>query len=444
MVKLARTSFIRLMTLTYCLLALGWIFLSDNLLALFADKDAILRASSWKGGLFVLATSALLYFALRAVPAAQAGGTDSLLDRLVVAAAPVRRHRWLVYLFAMAITLAVLGVRQSLAEVIGGRPAMILFILPIALSALLGGLLPGLLATLLASAGIAYLALPPVGSLYIDSQADRLQLYFFVLTGAALCVIIEQLKMAREGLDFHRRLLDSIVSGTSDAIFVKDRSGRYVLANQAAADFIGRPLDDVLGRPDHQLFPAATAELIARDDEEVIRTRQPRTCDEQVETAQGRRLVLSVSKGPLLDESGAVAGLFGIARDITERKRIELAQREAATVFESSYEAIMVLDTARRIVRVNPAFERITGYSAGCTACQQEHPILMDIARTQTVTIYGFDYKDSEQAAKKWLTDFGNPYQTVGFDGAGQVAIDWGVYGTPETFVVDKIGRAHV
>ncbi|MNF36496.1 Cyclic di-GMP phosphodiesterase Gmr [compost metagenome] len=364
MVKLSRTPFIRLVTLTYCLLALGWIFLSDNLLALFADRDAILRASSWKGGLFVLATSTLLYFALRAVPPPQAEGTASLLDRLTLRSLPERRRGCFACLFALAITLATLGLRQSLSGVLDGRPLLILFILPVALSALLGGLLPGLLATLGAALGVALLFLAPAGELAVDSQAERLQLYFFVLTGAALSVIIELLKRAREGLDFNRRLLDAIVSGTSDAIFVKDRDGRYVLANQAAADFVGRSLDEFIGKSDRQLFSAATAELIARHDEEVIRTGQPRTCDEQAETEQGRQLVFSVSKGALLDESGAVSGLFGIARDITERKSIELAQQEAATVFESSYEAIMVLDTARRIVRVNPAFVRITGYSA--------------------------------------------------------------------------------
>ena len=363
MVSMSRTPFIRLVTLTYCLLALGWVFLSDHLLALFADKDAILRASSWKGGLFVLATSALLYCALRAVPPVQAGGAGALLDRLAVGATPARRHNWLAYLFAVAITLATLGLRHSLAELIGGRPVLILFTLPIVLSALLGGLLPGLLATLVASLGIVYLAPPPPASLSVDAQVERFQLYFFVLVGVTLCVIVERLKRTREGLDFHRRLLDSIVSGTSDAIFVKDRNGRYVLANQAAADFAGHSLDDFVGQSDAQIFPASTAELIARHDDEVIRTRQPRTCDLHIETAQGRQLVFSTSKGPLLDESGAIAGLFGIARDITERKRIELAQQEASAVFESSYEAIMVLDAARCIVRVNPAFVRITGYS---------------------------------------------------------------------------------
>ncbi|MCQ4348870.1 EAL domain-containing protein [Pseudomonas stutzeri] len=363
MAKLARTPFIRLVTLTYCLLGLGWIFLSDELLALFTDRDAILLASRWKGGLFVLATAALLYLALRAVPPAQTASATSLLDRLALRALPARPAGWLPYLFALAITLVALGVRASLTDALEGRPLLILFILPVALGALLGGLLPGLLATLLASLGTAFLFLPPDGAMAIDSRAERLQLFFFVLTAVGLCVIIELLKRAREGLESHRRLLDSLVSGSPDAIFVKDRNGRYLLANQAAAVFVGRPLDELLGKTDAQLFPLPSAELIARHDAEVLAAGRVASHDESLESLQGRRRVFSVSKGPLFDEHGAVAGLFGIARDITERQRVELARQEAAAVFESSYEGIMILDRERRLVRVNPAFVRITGYS---------------------------------------------------------------------------------
>ncbi len=360
---MARMPFIRLVTLTYCLLALGWIFLSDQLLALFVDKEAIVRASSWKGALFVLVTATLLYFALRAVPAATAGGGTAWLDNLPGSGRLAAQQRWFLYLFAVLITLLVAAVRQHFAEAFGGRPVLILYILPIALSALLGGLLPGLLATLVATASIVLLAMPPLHSLRVASQAELFQLYFFLVTGAALSLIIELLKRAREGLDFHRRLLDAIVTGTPDAIFVKDREGRYLLANRAAAEFVGQPPQALLGKTDAQLFDAATAAQVERNDRAVLDSRQVQSFDEHTVTHQGRQVVFFASKGPLLDESGAVTGLFGIARDITERKRTELAQQEAAAVFEASYEAIMVLDAARRIVRVNPAFVRITGYA---------------------------------------------------------------------------------
>lgn len=363
MAKLPRTPFIHLVTLGYCLLSLGWILLSDNLLALFTDREALLAASNWKGGLFVLVTSVLLFFALRAVPAPPASGSTAQLDALNLDGVPGRRKQCIACLFALAITLAALGLRQSLDGLLDGRPMLILFTVPVVLSALLGGLLPGLLTTLGSALGLAWLFLPPAGGLAIAAHAEQLQLFIFVLVGGALSLVIELLRRAREGMEHNRRLLDAIVSGSTDAIFVKDRDGRYLLANHAAAHFVGRPRDEFIGRRDAELFAPASAELIALHDAEVIASRKVRICDETLDSEQGTRLVLSVSKGPLFDEQGTLIGLFGIARDITERKRSELAQREAAAVFESSYEGIMILDAQQQIVRVNPAFTRITGYN---------------------------------------------------------------------------------
>ncbi len=78
-------------------------------------------------------------------------------------------------------------------------------------------------------------------------------------------------------------------------------------------------------------------------------------------------------------------------------------------------------------------------WASWCVACRQEHPFLMHLAR-QGVTIYGLDYKDTREAGLQWIERLGNPYRAVAFDTDGKVAIDWGVYGVPETFVIDKQG----
>ncbi len=78
-------------------------------------------------------------------------------------------------------------------------------------------------------------------------------------------------------------------------------------------------------------------------------------------------------------------------------------------------------------------------WASWCVACRQEHPFLMQLAR-QGVTIYGLDYKDTREAGLQWIERLGNPYRAVAFDTDGKVAIDWGVYGVPETFVIDKQG----
>lgn len=79
-------------------------------------------------------------------------------------------------------------------------------------------------------------------------------------------------------------------------------------------------------------------------------------------------------------------------------------------------------------------------WASWCVACRQEHPVLMDLARQGVVPIVGLNYKDSRENGAGWLRQFGNPYTVSGVDADGRVGIDYGVYGVPETFVIDKRG----
>lgn len=78
-------------------------------------------------------------------------------------------------------------------------------------------------------------------------------------------------------------------------------------------------------------------------------------------------------------------------------------------------------------------------WASWCPPCLVEHPLLMRLAR-EGVQIVGLDYKDDAAAARAWLTRHGNPYLTVATDPEGQAGLDWGVYGVPETFVLDAAG----
>ena len=75
-----------------------------------------------------------------------------------------------------------------------------------------------------------------------------------------------------------------------------------------------------------------------------------------------------------------------------------------------------------------------------CAECRVEHDVLLRLARTGQARIVGLNWKDDRQKAQQWLRDLGNPYAVTAFDGDGRVAIDWGVYGAPETFVMDAEG----
>jgi cytochrome c biogenesis protein CcmG/thiol:disulfide interchange protein DsbE len=79
-------------------------------------------------------------------------------------------------------------------------------------------------------------------------------------------------------------------------------------------------------------------------------------------------------------------------------------------------------------------------FATWCGYCHAEHPVLMDISNTNQVSIVGLNYKDERSAVLGWLNEFGNPYREVIYDKAGTLGINLGVYGTPETFILDKKG----
>ena len=79
-------------------------------------------------------------------------------------------------------------------------------------------------------------------------------------------------------------------------------------------------------------------------------------------------------------------------------------------------------------------------WASWCVACREEHAVLVEMAKLKIVPIYGLNYKDQRADALGWLERFGNPYLASLFDAEGLVGIDYGVYGVPETFVIDKAG----
>jgi cytochrome c biogenesis protein CcmG/thiol:disulfide interchange protein DsbE len=79
-------------------------------------------------------------------------------------------------------------------------------------------------------------------------------------------------------------------------------------------------------------------------------------------------------------------------------------------------------------------------WASWCGACRDEHPLLVELAKTGLVPLVGMDYKDTVTEAEQWLTERGNPYLLSAVDADGRVGIDYGVYGVPETYVIDKAG----
>lgn len=80
-------------------------------------------------------------------------------------------------------------------------------------------------------------------------------------------------------------------------------------------------------------------------------------------------------------------------------------------------------------------------FASWCAPCREEHPVLLALSQDKRFVMAALNYKDQAQNARRFLGDLGNPFQAIGVDEAGRTAIDWGVYGVPETFVIGKDGK---
>jgi PAS domain S-box-containing protein len=133
-------------------------------------------------------------------------------------------------------------------------------------------------------------------------------------------VDVTQRKQVEESLHKSEALLRSVMDGITDAVFVKDREGRYLLMNPAGAQFLGRTVEDILGRQDEELFSPATAARIREQDRKVLDSGLPLVYEEAVTVGDVTRTFLT-TKAPYRDARGDLLGLIGIAVDVTERNR---------------------------------------------------------------------------------------------------------------------------
>jgi PAS domain S-box-containing protein len=145
---------------------------------------------------------------------------------------------------------------------------------------------------------------------------------------------ITQQKRSEEALQESYGLLQTVIEGTGDAIFVKDRQGRYKLANSATARILGKPKAEILGKDDTELLPLAVALVTQQLDRTVMETGMSQTFEEEIPEADGLRTFLT-TKDPYRDGQGNITGVIGIARDITERKQAEAALRRSAQRLET-------------------------------------------------------------------------------------------------------------
>jgi PAS domain S-box-containing protein len=176
---------------------------------------------------------------------------------------------------------------------------------------------------------------------------------------------ITERRQAEQILRQEQTLLTDLLDSIPDHIYFKDRQSRFIRVNRAMAQHfgLGNP-SEALGKTDFDMFSEEHARQAYNDEQRIMETGEPVVGFEEKETwPDGHITWVSTTKMPLRDAAGRITGLVGVSRDVTARRKAGETNARLATAVEQSAESIVITDTQGNILYVNPAFEKVTGYT---------------------------------------------------------------------------------
>jgi PAS domain S-box-containing protein len=191
------------------------------------------------------------------------------------------------------------------------------------------------------------------------SEADK---DFLQLMARWIGTELERIQ-AREALEKNHAILHAVLEGSIDAFYVKNLQGTYLMINSAGARLLGKSPSEAIGKNDFDILPTEQAVAQRQKDLEILASKQSQTFEEQVFISNVTRTYLT-TKSPFYDSTGHIIGIFGNARDITERKRGEEALQLTQQVFDILPDHVSVVGPDYRYRRVNTAYEKVHGLPA--------------------------------------------------------------------------------
>ncbi len=187
---------------------------------------------------------------------------------------------------------------------------------------------------------------------------------FYFLAYRPLARTVKNLEQASEARRNYEASLRSMLDNLPSMAWLKNSEGRYLTVNQKFAEACGKAdVMEVIGKTSVEICPEWMISRFYEDDQAIMESGK-QALDELQMVEQGEERWFEIYRSPIKDGQGEVLGITGYVRDITVRKKSEEQMRLTAKIFENSHDSIIITDTDGTIISVNPAFTRITGYSA--------------------------------------------------------------------------------